>query len=95
MLAARGGNHSGIWTTDGNLHSGARCHLTTVDGAALEIPEAGVRWRVGCFALSDQMALTELIRRVVRPRCRMAEVGSWLGTGSTQVSSRTRSVFRC
>ena len=37
------------------------------------------------FALSDQIALTELIRRIARPGCRMAEVGSWLGTGSTQV----------
>ena len=37
------------------------------------------------FALSDQIALAELIRRIVRPGCRMAEVGSWLGTGSTQV----------
>src|SRR5271156_2861247 len=37
------------------------------------------------FALSDQVALAKLIRRVARPGCRMAEVGSWLGTGSTQV----------
>ena len=68
-----------------DLHSGARCHLTTVDGAALESWKAVFGGEWVAFALSDQMALTELIRRVVRPRCRMAEVGSWLGTGSTQV----------
>ena len=46
------------------------------------------------FALSDQIALAELIRRIARPGCRMAEVGSWLGTGSIRCSSRHSNRFR-
>ena len=45
------------------------------------------------FALSDQIALAELIRRVARAGCRMAEVGSWLGNGSTQVFLRVLEPF--
>lgn len=37
------------------------------------------------FSTSDLMALSRLIRGVKRPGCRMAEIGSWLGNGSTQV----------
>ena len=37
------------------------------------------------FSPADRIALAELIRRVAAPGCRMAEVGSWLGNGSTQV----------
>lgn len=37
------------------------------------------------FGEFDQLALRTLIRRAARPGCRMLEVGSWLGTGSTQV----------
>ena len=46
------------------------------------------------FALSDQIALSELIRRVARAGSRMAEVGSWLGNGSTQVFLRELEPFR-
>ena len=45
------------------------------------------------FALSDQIALAELIRRAARTGCRMAEVGSWLGTGSTQIFLRELEPF--
>ncbi|HEY0838523.1 MAG TPA: class I SAM-dependent methyltransferase [Azospirillum sp.] len=37
------------------------------------------------FSPSDRVALGQLIRKVARPNCRMAEIGSWLGNGSTQV----------
>src|SRR5271169_306540 len=42
----------------------------------------------GSFPAFDRLALAELIRRVARENCRMAEIGSWLGTGSTQVFLR-------
>jgi predicted O-methyltransferase YrrM len=35
------------------------------------------------FSEADAQALTQLLRRVLRPGCRAAEVGSWLGNGST------------
>lgn len=37
------------------------------------------------FSPFDRVALATLIRRMAKPGCRMAEVGSWLGNGSTQV----------
>ncbi len=37
------------------------------------------------FPPFDRVALVRLIKMVLRPRCRMAEIGCWLGTGSTQV----------
>ena len=37
------------------------------------------------FGVDDQQALRALVRRVVRPGCRIVETGSWLGTGSTKV----------
>jgi predicted O-methyltransferase YrrM len=37
------------------------------------------------FGDFDRAALRELIRAAIRPGCRMLELGSWLGTGSTQV----------
>ena len=37
------------------------------------------------FGDFDREALRSLIRSVARPGCKMLEVGSWLGTGSTQV----------
>jgi predicted O-methyltransferase YrrM len=37
------------------------------------------------FSPFDRLALADLIRRAAHPGCRMAEIGSWLGTGSTQV----------
>jgi predicted O-methyltransferase YrrM len=37
------------------------------------------------FSPFDRAALAQLIVRARRPRCHMAEVGSWLGDGSTQV----------
>lgn len=37
------------------------------------------------FPPFDRVALARLITMVVRPGCRMAEIGSWLGVGSTQV----------
>jgi hypothetical protein len=37
------------------------------------------------FSPFDEIALAELIRRVARPGCRAAEIGSWLGNGSTQI----------
>jgi predicted O-methyltransferase YrrM len=37
------------------------------------------------FSRADRLALAALIRQVARPQCKMAEIGSWLGTGSTQV----------
>ena len=36
------------------------------------------------FSPFDRVALAQLIRRAARPGCRMAEIGSWLGDGSTQ-----------
>jgi Methyltransferase domain len=36
------------------------------------------------FSAFDRAALADLIGRVARPGCRMAEVGSWMGLGSTQ-----------
>ena len=37
------------------------------------------------FGIDDREALRVLVRRVIRPGCRIIEIGSWLGTGSTQV----------
>lgn len=37
------------------------------------------------FSPFDRVALAMLIRRRAKPGCRMAEIGSWLGNGSTQV----------
>src|SRR5438105_6049980 len=37
------------------------------------------------FAPFGRAALALPIRRVARPDCRMAEIGSWLGNGSTQI----------
>src|ERR1700683_4196051 len=37
------------------------------------------------FSPFDRVALAQLIRRSARPGCRMAEIGSWLGDGSTQI----------
>ncbi|MFK4509240.1 class I SAM-dependent methyltransferase [Bradyrhizobium daqingense] len=36
------------------------------------------------FSAADAEALRGLIRRAAKPGCRLAEVGSWLGNGSTQ-----------
>ena len=36
------------------------------------------------FSPFDRAALAELVGRVARPGCRVAEVGSWMGLGSTQ-----------
>ncbi len=36
------------------------------------------------FSPFDRAALAELIARIARPGCRVAEVGSWMGLGSTQ-----------
>jgi len=41
------------------------------------------------FSPFDRLALAGLIRRAARPGCRMAEIGSWLGNGSTQVFLET------
>lgn len=40
------------------------------------------------FSPSDRVALAQLVRKVAHPACRMAEVGSWLGNGSTQIFLR-------
>ena len=45
------------------------------------------------FSPFDRLALADLIRRAAHPGCRMAEVGSWLGNGSTQVSLRELAPF--
>jgi predicted O-methyltransferase YrrM len=37
------------------------------------------------FSPADRLALATLVQRAARPRCCMAEIGSWLGNGSTQV----------
>lgn len=37
------------------------------------------------FSPFDRIALAALIRHAAKPGCRMAEIGSWLGNGSTQV----------
>jgi methyltransferase family protein len=37
------------------------------------------------FSPFDRLVLAQLIRRAAHARCRMAEIGSWLGNGSTQV----------
>ena len=40
------------------------------------------------FPKADDVALATLVKRVLRPGCRIVEVGSWLGTGSTQTLLR-------
>jgi predicted O-methyltransferase YrrM len=40
------------------------------------------------FSEADAKALTAVIRRVLKPGCRIAEIGSWLGNGSTQAILR-------
>jgi predicted O-methyltransferase YrrM len=35
------------------------------------------------FSDADREILTSLVKRVARPACRIAEIGSWLGNGST------------
>ena len=40
------------------------------------------------FSKADADALTAIIRRVLTPGCRIAEIGSWLGNGSTQAILR-------
>lgn len=37
------------------------------------------------FGSDDCEALRILLRKVIRPSCRVLEIGSWLGTGSTRV----------
>ena len=37
------------------------------------------------FGDDDKEALRLLIRQILRPNCRVLEIGSWLGTGSTRV----------
>lgn len=37
------------------------------------------------FGEDDKEALRLLVRQVLRPKCRILEIGSWLGTGSTRV----------
>jgi len=37
------------------------------------------------FGADDRMALRSLMEKVCRPGCRILEIGSWLGTGSTRV----------
>src|SRR5262245_53318671 len=44
-------------------------------------------WR--SFTDFDMMALAQLVQRKARPGCRMAEIGSWLGNGSTQAFLKT------
>ncbi len=41
------------------------------------------------FSPFDRIALSALIHHVMKPGCRMAEIGSWLGNGSTQVFLET------
>ena len=45
------------------------------------------------FSPFDRVALADLIRGAAHPGCRMAEVGSWLGNGSTQVFLRVLAPF--
>jgi hypothetical protein len=40
------------------------------------------------FSAADAEALTSLVQRVLSPNCRIAEIGSWLGNGSTQAILR-------
>jgi predicted O-methyltransferase YrrM len=40
------------------------------------------------FSEADADALTAVIRRVLTPGCQIAEIGSWLGNGSTQAILR-------
>src|SRR5689334_8876751 len=37
------------------------------------------------FSPFDRIALAVIIHNAAKPGCRMAEVGSWLGNGSTQI----------
>lgn len=37
------------------------------------------------FGEDDKEALRKLVRRVLKPGCRIVEIGSWLGAGSTRV----------
>lgn len=37
------------------------------------------------FGDDDKEALRLLVRQILRPKCRILEIGSWLGTGSTRV----------
>ena len=37
------------------------------------------------FGDDDREALRILVRKILKPGCRILEIGSWLGTGSTQV----------
>lgn len=37
------------------------------------------------FGEDDKEALRTLVRRILKPGCRILEIGSWLGTGSTRV----------
>jgi len=37
------------------------------------------------FGDDDRQALRLLVRQVLKPKCRILEIGSWLGTGSTRV----------
>jgi hypothetical protein len=45
------------------------------------------------FSPFDRLALADLISRAAHPGCRMAEVVSWLGNGSTQVFLRALEPF--
>ncbi len=40
------------------------------------------------FSAYDAAALAELVEIVGKPGCRVAEVGSWQGNGSTQILLR-------
>ena len=67
-----------------NPHSACGSN-TGADTAGSREPKELFTGEYIAFSPFDRLALAELIRRVAHAGCRMAEVGSWLGNGSTQV----------
>jgi predicted O-methyltransferase YrrM len=73
--------------------SSAREPGQAVAGSAAETGKPLFAGEYIAFSPFDRLALADLIRRAARPGCRMVEVGSWLGNGSTQVFLRELEQF--
>jgi predicted O-methyltransferase YrrM len=76
-----------------NEDRGSAHHLDQGGASAVEKSKPLFTAEWIAFSEFDRVALAQLIRRAAYPGCCMAEVGSWLGTGSTQVFLRELSPF--
>ena len=72
--------------TDANTRGEAACPVEKALRSPPEpVPKPVFTGEYPSFSPADRLTLARLIRTAKRPGCRMAEIGSWLGTGSTRV----------